>query len=550
MPIRHDPALEAANLRPGHQVTYELQNVTGSPTRRFPLKNSHFTDYENAVDEAEKTIFEHIDFDSDSDYATTSPQSLHYTPSEEEAVVRKFDRRLVLFIACLYMLGFLDRSNIGNAKIAGLSADLRLNSSQYEWTLRSFYITYVLFEWMPILYTVLSPSTYIASCVAAWGIIASLQAVATSYKVLCVLRALLGISEAAFSPGVPVFLAFFYKRNELAYRIGLFISAAPLATSFASSLAWLITMLGHKSPIASWRMLFLVEGFPSVLISMLAYYHIPNRPGVAKYLTKRERRVAELRLRAKKRDDHQHEARSRKFEWNEIWEALRDPQCYLTALMFCSCNVAFSSLPVFLPTIINDMGYSALSSQALSAPPYLVAFFVVLLTAFYSDQYRNRSIFICFHALLAAAGYTMITIAGILKANPMWRYWGVYPAASGFFSAVTLLITWTINNQESDAKKGTGVVILNIIGQLGPFIGTALYPEDDQPYYIRGMAACTVFMLVVAALSLWLRRFLQNKNIERDAMCSIAEGEEEEDLALHNESRKLVDQPRGFHYIL
>ncbi|KAL9025253.1 MAG: hypothetical protein Q9196_005890 [Gyalolechia fulgens] len=480
MPIRHDPALEAANLRPGHQVTYELQNVTGSPTRRFPLKNSHFTDYENALDEAEKTIFEHIDFDSDSDYATTSPQSLHYTPSEEEAV----------------MFGpWLIRSDIGNAKIAGLSADLHLNSSQYEWTLRSFYITYVLFEWMPILYTVLSPSTYIASCVAAWGIIASLQAVATSYKVLCVLRALLGISEAAFSPGVPVFLAFFYKRNELAYRIGLFISAAPLATSFASSLAWLITMLGHKSPIASWRMLFLVEGFPSVFISMLAYYHIPNRPGVAKYLTKRERRVAELRLRAKKRDDHQHEARSRKFEWNEIWEALRDPQCYLTA-------------------------------------------------------YRNRSIFICFHALLAAAGYTMITIAGILKANPMWRYWGVYPAASGFFSAVTLLITWTINNQESDAKKGTGVVILNIIGQLGPFIGTALYPEDDQPYYSRGMAACTVFMLVVAALSLWLRRFLQNKNIERDAMCSIAEGEEEEDLALHNDSRKLVDQPRGFHYIL
>lgn len=212
-----------------------------------------------------------------------------------------------------------------------MSDDLHLTSSQYEWTLRSFYITYVLFEWMPILYTVLSPSTYIAFCVLAWGAIASLQALATSFASLCFLRALLGISEAAFSPGVPVFLAFFYNRDELAFRIGLFISAAPLATSFASSLAWLITKLGQDSPIAPWRMLFLIEGFPSVLISVFAFYHIPNSPGEAKYLSKRERRVAKLRLSKGKPKTNQEGGR-RKFEWIEIWEALKDPKCYLTAV--------------------------------------------------------------------------------------------------------------------------------------------------------------------------------------------------------------------------
>lgn len=115
------------------------------------------------------------------------------------------------------------------------------------------------------------------------------------------------------------------------------------------------------------------------------------------------------------------------------------------------------------------MGYSSLRSQILSAPPYLLAFFVVLLTASLSDKYHNRSLFICFHALLAAFGYTIIAITGIFEANPMWRYLGVYPAASGFFSAVTILITWTINNQESDTKKGTGVAILNVIGTLIAF---------------------------------------------------------------------------------
>ncbi|KAL8661757.1 MAG: hypothetical protein Q9202_005319 [Teloschistes flavicans] len=444
--------------------TFELQDVPQSPTRR----PKHHHDEQPQLDAAETDSIDSHDSE-DQDHLSRR-HSRSFTPDEERAVVRKFDRHLVLFIALLYMLGFLDRSNVGNARIAGMSEDLSISSSQYEWILRSFYITYVLFEWMPILYTVLTPSTYIASCVLAWGIVASLQALATSFASLCVLRLLLGISEAAFSPGVPVYLAFFYKREELAYRIGLQISAAPLATSFASSLAWLITKLGQNSTIAPWRMLFLVEGLPSVLASVVAWFYVPDSPGEARYLSKREREVAVQRLQAG-RSKPEHGKRRRKFNWNEIWEALRDPKCYLTAVMFCSCNVAFSSLPVFLPTIINEyvqldgMGYSSLRSQILSAPPFLLAFFIVLLTSFYSDKLSNRSLFICFHALLAASGYASIAIAGIFKAGPMWRYWGVYPAACGFFSAVTLLITWTINNQESDAKKGTGVAILNVFGE-------------------------------------------------------------------------------------
>ncbi|KAL9019866.1 MAG: hypothetical protein Q9185_002915 [Variospora sp. 1 TL-2023] len=522
---------------------YALEQAPESPTHRSPHKLWHSDDGEDVPCHVEKLVL-----DPAPEQELVHETSALYTSDEEQAVLKKFDRRLVLFIALLYMLGFLDRSNIGNAKVAGLLDDLSLNSSQYEWILRSFYITYLLFEWMPVLYAVLSPSTYIASCVAAWGLIASLQALATSYASLCVLRALLGISEAAFSPGVPVFLAFFYKRDELAYRIGLFISAAPLATSFASSLAWVITKLGQRSPIAPWRMLFLVEGFPSVIISVFAFYSIPNNPGTARFLSKRERRVAEIRLRREKPKDQQESGR-RSFQWEEIWATVKDPKCYLTALMFCSCNVAFSSLPVFLPTIINDMGYSTLRSQALSAPPYLVAFITVLMTAYYSDKYKDRSLFICFHALLAAGGYAMITLAGVLKANSLWRYMGVYPAASGFFSAVTLLITWTINNQDSDAKRGTGVAILNLIGQLGPFIGTALYPESDKPYYVPGMAVCTVFMLAVAVLSLWLRMIMHYQNRAIARWYTVLKGTGGDDGS-NGEDGKLFGQERRFTYIL
>ena len=161
---------------------------------------------------------------------------------------------------------------------------------------------------------------------------------------------------------------------------------------------------------------------------------------------------------------------------------------------------------------MTRMNYSALTSQALSAPPYFIAFLVVLVTAFLSDRSQNRSYYVIFHALLGGFGYLSIAIGGMLRADSRWRYAGVYPAAAGFFSAITLILTWTINNQNSDSKRGTGVVMLNLLGQFGPLVGTRLYPDSDKPYYVKGMAVCSLFMFLVALLAWWLRRLLIREN--------------------------------------
>lgn len=362
-------------------------------------------------------------------------------------------------------------------------------------------------------------------CVCSWGLIASLQALATSFWSLLVLRALLGIGEAAFV-GIPFYMSFFYKRDELALRTGLFISAAPLATSFAGTLAWLITKFGEAVPIASWRILLLIEGFPSIIVAVFVFYSIPDGPEHASYLTKEERKVARLRLRKEKDVDAGGSAPG-KLKFVEIRDALVDPKCYLTAAMFFCCNVAFSSLPVFLPTIIEEMGYTALQSQALSAPPHLVAFFAVILTAYLSDRYSVRSTFVIFHALLGCAGYSLMAIAGSLHAPARWRYAGVYPATMGFFSAITIIITWTLNNQRSSTGRGTGLAILNYVGQLGPLLGVHLYPESDGPYYVTGMAFCAVFMFVVAVLAFALRLSLQRRNLRTAVRELVGVGEDE-----------------------
>lgn len=459
----------------------------------------------------------------------------------------------------------LKLADIGNAKIAGLAEDLKLDSSRYEWLLTSFYITYITFQWMTLLYRIVPAHSYIAFCVLSWSLIASLQAFAGSFAQMLILRALLGIGEAAFSPGVPFLLSFFFKRDELAFRTGLFISAAPLATSFASSLAWLIIKAGEKIPIAAWRMLFFVEGFPSVIFAVMAWYQIPDSPGTARYLNSREKNIARLRL-GRREGSSKHKAASTeksKLDWLEIREALTDSKCWITAVCQCTAegkvnyeselikkdrlcsSVAMSpsqayhpsyrpsstsmnntpSSPLFYfslsiyPTWMSStnpttprMNHSTLASQALSAPPYLLAFAIVLLTAFLSDRSQNRGHYVIFHALLGASGYVFIAVAGWLRAGSAWRYAGVYPAASGFFSAITLILTWTINNQNSDSKRGTGVAMLNLVGQFGPLLGTRLYPDEDKPYYLRGMTVCGVCMMAVAALAVWLRNILVREN--------------------------------------
>ncbi|EXJ55831.1 hypothetical protein A1O7_08762 [Cladophialophora yegresii CBS 114405] len=509
----------------------------------------------------------------------TATLSKDYTDEEEAAVVRKLDRKLVIFLGFLYMLSFLDRSNIGNARIAGLERDLSLSSSQYDWLLTAFYITYIGFEWMILLYRILPAHVYISLCVLSWGLVASLQSLTTSFGQLLILRGFLGITEAAFGPGVPFYMTFFYKRSELAYRVGLQISAAPLATSFASSLAWVIVKLSQNGPVAPWRALFLVEGFPSIFTAVAAWYWIPDAPAKARYLSARERKVAVMRLQTEQATDHSSSASAgatlaQRLQAREILATVLDPKSYLTALMFLSVNVSFSSLPVFLPTIINSMSFSPLTSQALAAPPYLFAFIFVLLIGRYSDKMADsRSLFLIGVALLSAFSYAGIALAGHLHeelgetGSITVRYVAVFGAAMGLFSSVTLIITWTLNNQATTTGKGTGLTILNIVGQCGPLIGVHLFPKSHEPFYVSGMAVCAGFMAVgVAGLAGVLRVLLwkeNNKNGfvtgrehgldgEYELMSKEEEeggrGDEEAEQTLIGSSRRVAG--RAFRYML
>ncbi|CAD6454357.1 d784c3a0-d163-423c-926f-9ec128be12a0 [Sclerotinia trifoliorum] len=440
--------------------------------------------------------------------APSAQNGFYIDPEIEKRVVRKLDKRLIPLVMLLYLLSYLDRSNIGNAKTAGMTKDLDISSPEYEWLLTIFYISYIVFEWFALMWKVLPPHVWACFCVVGWGTVATLQSATQSWSGMMAARFFLGFFEAGYGPGIPYLLSFFYLRHEIGIRIGLFLSAAPLATCFAGALAYGITS-GHAA-IANWRLLFLVEGLPCVATGILTYFVLPDSPEKARFLNEEEKAVARARG---VRQVGAEEERAGGVKWADIAAALVDPKNYLTAFMYFSCNVSFSSLPVFLPTILNEMGFTSVDAQGLSAPPYFLAFLVVIISAYIADRTQQRGYVLMCLSVIGAVGY--ILLATTSSVGP--RYTGVCLAAAGIFPAIANILPWVLNNQGSDTKRGAGIAILNIVGQCGPLLGTRMYPTGDAPYYRKGMWVCTAFMIFNGILAFALRTLLnwENKRLDQ-----------------------------------
>ncbi|KAJ5884544.1 hypothetical protein N7504_012116 [Penicillium tannophilum] len=428
-------------------------------------------------------------------------------PELERRVVRKLDMRVPTLMGFFYLLAFLDRSNIGNAKIAGMTEDLDLTGNRYAWLLTIFYISYTVFEFQALMWKLVKPHQWAAFVVFSWGLVASCQAATQNWQGMMALRFLMGAFEAGFGPGVPYLLSFFYRRHELGLRCGLFLSAAPLANTFAGALAYGITS-GHAT-LANWRVLFLVEGVPVCAAAILAWFFVPDSPSTAKFLTEEEKEVARARGLQQAGDAD----REGKVQWRELAMTLLDAKAWLTAFMYFSCNVSFSSLPVFLPTILEEMGYSKINAQGLTAPPFFASFIVTIITPWVADRIQQRGLMIAALSLIGGVGYILCatcTTVGV-------RYFGVFLAACGVFPAIANILPWVLNNQGSDTRRGGGIVLLNVIGQCGPFLGTNVFPDSEAPRYIKGMSICAAFMVFTTFLALVLRCLLvwENKRLDK-----------------------------------
>ena len=204
----------------------------------------------------------HLEASSTKDDGPVAP--IPVTRQQQGYIRRMYDRRMLPIVCTLYVLSYLDRGNIGNAKTAGADDDLGLDSQQWTWILNAFYICYVLFEWTTVLWKILPAHIYVAVLCLCWGTAAMSSGSVKNQAHLIVCRCFLGIFEASFGAGAPYYLSLFYQRRELAFRVSLLLGMSPLANCFAGALAYGITHIKHG--IEPWRWLFISKSFKSFAI--------------------------------------------------------------------------------------------------------------------------------------------------------------------------------------------------------------------------------------------------------------------------------------------
>ena len=203
--------------------------------------------------------------------------------------------------------------------------------------------------------------------------------------------------------------------------------------------------------------------------------------------------------------------------------------------MYFSINVSFASLPLFVPTIISELGaFSKIESNGLSAPPYVLCFFFIIIMTFLSDHFKMRGPFNAAAALIAAIGFIILATTDGVGA----RYFGVYLAVL-VFACVAVTLAWTANLHSTESKRAGGMTILATLGQCGPLLGTNVFPESEKPYYRKGMWISASFCLFIAFLSASLSYILikENRKMEEQGLIP-KKGEEKHGLGDRYEDEK------------
>lgn len=337
---------------------------------------------------------------------------------------------------------FLDRANIGNARIAGMGVDLELHGVRFNWALSIFYIIYLLVE-VPsnILLKRIGPRFYLPLLVCGFGLVSMCNAFVTSFSGLMVTRVFLGVFEGGAMPGMAFFLSCFYKREELLFRVGIYVSAASMAGAFGGLLA---TALARIPPwgaagmvLHTWRNIFFFEGLLTIIVGLLAPIWMPQSPATCKFLNERERMIAVERLvRAQKSLPNEHVTKE------HVKKAVFCIHNYTCALGFFLINITVQGLSVFMPTILNDLNWTATKAQLLTVPPYACACLIAIGLAYVSDKTKRRGIYLAMFSVLAAIGFAILR----WHSDANIRYMAVFFVTIGAFPGGPAFLSWAINS--------------------------------------------------------------------------------------------------------
>ncbi|KIK02708.1 hypothetical protein K443DRAFT_96457 [Laccaria amethystina LaAM-08-1] len=374
--------------------------------------------------------------------------AIEVTEKDRQRLYRKVDFHILPFISFLYFLSFLDRSNIGNARIAGMAVDAKLTGLRYN-VAAVFFISYALGE-VPsnICLKLVRPSIWIPSMMVTWGLVLTLMCLCNTYRSLIIARFFLGLAEAGLFPGVAFYLSLWYRRRDVGKRIAIFFSAATLAGA-----PYGIEKMEGVGGLHGWQWIFCLEGIATVLVALTSYFLLYDYPESATFLTSEERAMIVAMLE----EDNQNLATDFKLKF--VWQAFSDYKIYVQIGIYIGLLIPIYAISLFLPTIINKLGFSSANAQLLTVPPFFAGCVSVIAVGIYSDKFNLRGPFIVVGAFVSLIGFIIL----YTQSSPGVSYFGTFLAAIGVFPTIPVDLAWVGSAAGGDVRK-VGVSIALVIG--------------------------------------------------------------------------------------
>jgi ACS family tartrate transporter-like MFS transporter len=419
---------------------------------------------------------------------------LRHRVAEPDQVFAKCAWRLIPFITLLYVVGFIDRSNVGFAALT-MNRDLGFSSNVFGFGAGVFFLGFVTFQ-IPtaVLLARLGARRVIFCVMLVWGLVSASTAFMQHAHDFYALRFALGVAEGGFTPSMIFYLTLWFPQVYRGRLIATFCGAIPIAGIISGPLSGLILGMDGVARLHGWQWLFLIQGLPAILLAFVVLARLPDRPDDAPWLDDAEKATIAASLRAEMVPSDR-----------SVWQALCDPRLMLLGFAGLGSAIALYGINLWLPQIIQAMGFTHRATGFIAAVPYLVGMVAMIAWGRLSDARNKRISDTALTMLLAAAA---LGAASLTANRPMVLAFLTLAMAgglSGIGPFQSLLSTFS-----RGAAGASGLALVNSIGTLGGFFGPVIVGalKARTGDYGAAMAALGAAQLVSALIVLGTGRAL------------------------------------------
>jgi MFS family permease len=379
--------------------------------------------------------------------------------SLEAKTYRKVDVRLLPFLFLCYILAYLERVNVGFAKLQMLK-DLSLSDAAFATGAGIFFIGYFFFE-VPsnVLLKRLGARLWIARIMVTWGLISACMMFVRGQWSFYAMRFILGLAEAGFFPGVIFYLTLWYPSRLRSTRTAWFVAAIAASGVIGNPISgWVMDSLGGAMGLAGWQWLFIVQGIPSVIVGIWVTFYLNSSIDEARWLSAEEKALLAKNLVSE--DQHKTE--------NRLVDAFKSGKVWLLCAIYFTLMIGLYGITFWLPTIVKAFGIKGyLNVGLISAIPYGVAVVGMIVLSRHSDKTGERRLHYVFNVTVGAAG---LVLSGVFASNPVLAIIFLSFGTLGVIGSMPLF--WPLPSAFlAGTAAAAGIGIVNSVGNLGGYFG-------------------------------------------------------------------------------